>query len=104
VVGLSFAALRALVWASLLRLTVFLPAECDAVLRFDFALVIGISFGLTANSVATTEAPPRLSSRRGRIPKRTLRAELHTVPLQMPMNASPFWIMLLLRWRQIDHL
>src|SRR6187549_3645298 len=70
--GLSFVALRAVVWASLLRPAVFLPAECDAVLRFGFALVIGISFGLAASFAATTNAPPRPSGRRGRIPRSRL--------------------------------
>jgi len=44
----------------------------------------------------TTEAPPRRSSRRGRISERLWRPELPTVPLQSRANASPFWIMLLL--------
>ena len=64
--------------------------------RFDFALVIGISFGCAATIAATTEAPPRLSSRRGRIPKRSQRPELATVPLCLCEEASPFWIILLL--------
>ena len=45
----------------------------DASLRFDFALVIGISFGCAATIAATTEAPPQRRSRRGRIPKRSKR-------------------------------
>ena len=65
-------------------------------LRFDFALVIGISFGCAATIAATTEAPPRLSSRQGRIPKRSQRPELGTVPLCLREKASPFWIILLL--------
>jgi hypothetical protein len=64
--------------------------------RFDFALVIGISFGFAATIAATTEAPPRLSSRQGRIPKRSQRPELGTVPLCLREKASPFWIILLL--------
>ena len=40
----------------------------------------------------TTEAPPRPSSRRGRISERPLRPKLTPVPLQWRSNASPFWI------------
>jgi hypothetical protein len=68
----------------------------DAGVRFDFALVIGISFGCAAIIAATTEAPPRLSSRQGRIPKRSQRPETDTVPLCLREEASPFWIILLL--------
>ena len=88
--GLSFAALRA-IWVWLLRPIVLL-LECDEVLRFDFALDIGISFGLAASSAATTDAPPRPSSRLGRIPERAYRSELVTLPLCWLRKASPFWI------------
>jgi hypothetical protein len=37
----------------------------------DFVFGIGISFGCAATLAATTEAPPRRRSRRGRIPKRS---------------------------------
>ena len=102
VVGLSFAALCA-VWVLLLRPTVFLPSECDVVLRFDFAMDIGISFGFAASSAATTEAPPRPSSRRGRIPERAYRSELATLPLCWLRKASPFWIILLLVLAASEH-
>src|SRR3954463_15286443 len=88
-VGLTFAALRT-VWVWLLPPIVFLLLECDEVLRFDLALDIGISSGLTASSAATTDAPPRPSSRRGSIPKRAYRSELATLPLCPQGNASPF--------------
>jgi hypothetical protein len=68
----------------------------DVDLRFDFALVIGISFGCAATIAATTEAPPQRRSRRGRIPKRSQCPELDTVPLRLRAEASPFWIILLL--------
>jgi hypothetical protein len=67
----------------------------DPGLRFDFALAIGISFGCAATIAATTEAPPQRRSRRGRIPKRSQRPELETVPLCLREEASPFWIILL---------
>jgi hypothetical protein len=68
----------------------------DAGLRFDFALVIGISFGCAATILATTEAPPQRRSRQGRIPKRASAPKLDTVPLCPHEKASPFWIILLL--------
>jgi hypothetical protein len=55
-----------------------------------------------AASRRTTEAPPRPSSRRGRISERPRRPELATLPLQSRPNASPFWIMLLLSFEQRD--
>ena len=73
-----------------------LSLERDAVLRFGLRLVIGISFGSAATIAATTDAPPQLKSRRGRIPKRSPRLELGTVPLRLREEASPFWIILLL--------
>ena len=100
---MSLAALRA-VWVWLLRSIVFLLLERDEVLRFDFALDIGISFGLAASSAATTDAPPRPSSRRGRIPKRAYRSELATLPLCWLRKASPFWIILLLVLTVPEHL
>src|SRR5215204_2183267 len=103
VLGLSFAALCA-VWVWLLRPTVFLPSECDVVLRFDFALDIGISFGLAASSAATTDAPPRPSSRRGKIPKRAYRSEPAALPLCWLRKASAFWIILLLVLAVPEHL
>jgi hypothetical protein len=59
-------------------------------------LVIGISFGCAATIAATAEAPPQRRSRWGRIPKRSQRPELATVPLCLCEEASPFWIILLL--------
>ena len=88
--------MRALAPLALLRVLVLLSLACDAGLRFDFALVIGISFGCAATIAATTEAPPQRRSRRGRIPKRSQRPELDTVPLCLREKASPFWIILLL--------
>jgi hypothetical protein len=52
---------------------------------------------------ATTEAPPRRSSRRGRIPERAYRSELNAVPLCLPGKASLFWIILWLVSRQLGH-
>ena len=88
-------ALRAVVRLALLVL-VMLSVVRGAGLRFDFALVIGISFGRAATIAATTEAPPQRRSRRGRIPKRGQRPKLDTVPLCLREEASPFWIILLL--------
>ena len=88
--------MRAVVRFTLLRVLVLLSFARDAGLRFDFALVIGISFGCAATIAATTEAPPQRRSRRGRIPKRSQRPELDTVPLCLREKASPFWIILLL--------
>ena len=53
--------------AALFCLVVLLLLECDGVRRFELGLRIGISFGFAALPAATTEAPPRLLSRRGRI-------------------------------------
>ena len=88
----------------------------DAVTGFDLVVVcarcvaprrcfvvIGISFGCAATIAATTEAPPRRTSRRGRIPKRSQAPELDTVPLCVREKASPFWIILLLVWRDPAH-
>ena len=65
------------------------PARATG-LRFDLVLVIAISFGCAATIAATTEAPPQRRSRRGRIPKRSQRPELDTVPLCLREEASPF--------------
>ena len=88
--------MRAVIRFTLLRVLVVLSFVRGAGLRFDFALVIGISFGCAATIAATTEAPPQRRSRRGRIPKRSQRPELGTVPLCLREKASPFWIILLL--------
>jgi hypothetical protein len=53
-----------------LRPAVLLLFEGDGVRRFDFAFGIAISFGSAASVTATTEAPPRPSRRRGRMPER----------------------------------
>jgi hypothetical protein len=50
----------------------------------------------TATSRRITEAPPRPIGRRGRIPNRPRRLELATVPLWSRLDASPFWIIMLL--------
>jgi hypothetical protein len=88
--------LRAVIRFTLSRIVVVLSFVRGASLRFDFALVIGISFGCAATIAATTEAPPQRRSRRGRIQKRSQRPELATVPLCLCEEASPFWIILLL--------
>jgi hypothetical protein len=67
-------------------------------------LLIGISFGSAASPAATTEAPPRSSSRRGRIPERAFRSELARVALWLLRKASPFWIILLLVLTFSEHL
>src|SRR5262249_61267481 len=54
--------------AALFGLAVLRLLECDGVRRFALGLRIGISFGSAASPAATTEAPPRLLSRRGRMP------------------------------------
>jgi hypothetical protein len=71
--GLSGTALCVVVRLTLLRVLVFPSFARDAGLRFDFVLVIGISFGCAATIAATTEAPSQRRSRRGRIPKRSER-------------------------------
>src|SRR5262249_43218777 len=55
-----------------------------------------------ASFAATTAAPPRPCSRRGRIP-RASRPETVTLPLCSRTNASPFWIMLLLSLGVLEH-
>ena len=55
-----------------------------------------------APRAATTEAPPRPSGRRGRIPKRNSLGTA-TVPLRSRGKASPFWIILLLVWANPEH-
>jgi hypothetical protein len=93
---LSCAAVRAVVRLPLLRALILLSFARDAGLRFDFALVIESPSVGRRPSAATTEAPPQRTSRRGRIPKRSQRPELDTVPLCLREEASPFWIILLL--------
>src|SRR5262249_6374828 len=56
-----------------------------------------------ASFAATTTAPPRPCSRRGRIPEAHLVPGTVTVPLCSRTNASPFWIMLLLVWGRLGH-
>jgi len=51
----------------------------------------------------TTEAPPRLSSRRGWISKCRWHPRLQALPLQTQRNASPFWIILLLICGEYDY-
>src|SRR4029453_8660878 len=82
--------------AVLFSLAVLRLLECDWVRRFEVGLCIGISFGSAAFSAPPTEAPPRPSSRRGRIPRFACRPELVTLALCLRGKASPFWIMLLL--------
>jgi len=59
--------------------------------------------GCAATIAATTEAPPRRTSRRGKIPKRSQRLEPDTLPLCLREEASPFWIILLLIERDLEH-
>src|SRR4029453_17031597 len=89
--------------AVLFSLAVLRLLECDWVRRFEVGLCIGISFGSAGFSAATTEAPPRPSSRRGRIPRFACRPELVTLALCLRGKASPFWIMLLLVLGLHDH-
>src|SRR5215467_10925486 len=58
---------------------------------------------VSAASFATTEAPPRPLSRRGRIPGCVYQPELVTLALCLRAKASPFWIMLLLVLGLRDH-
>src|SRR5262249_28166189 len=88
--------------AALFCLAVLLHLERDWVRRFKLDLFIGISFG-SAASFATTEAPPRLLSRRGRIRGCVYQPELVTLALCLRAKASPFWIMLLLVLGLRDH-
>ena len=100
---LSCPGLRAVVRLTPLPVVLLLSFACDAPLRLDFALVIGISLGCAAIVAATTEAPPQRTSRRGRIPKRSQRLEPDTLPLCLLEKASPFWIILLLVERDLEH-
>ena len=87
-----------------MRPAVLLLFEGDGVRRFDFAFGIGISFGSAASVAATTEAPPRPSSRRGRIPKRVSALGTVSVTLCLRAKASLFSIILLLVWANPEHL
>src|SRR6266446_6464480 len=71
--------------------------------RFFTDFDIKILRSVKAASRRTTEAPPRPSGRRGRISERPQRPELTTLPLQSRLNASPFWIMLLLSLASLEH-
>src|SRR5262249_49581896 len=73
--------------------------------EFDFAAVdIEILRSVCwRRRAATTEAPLRPAGRRGRISERPRRPKLRTVPLQSQLNASPFWITLLLSFGALDH-
>ena len=95
--------MRAVGRLTLLRVLALLSLARDAVFRLDFVFGIGISFGCAATLAATTEAPPRRRSRRGRIPKRSQRPELGTVPLCLCEEASLFWIILLLVEDDSEH-
>ena len=61
---------------------------------------IGISIRLIAACRRTTEAPPRLISRRGASRYTLMAPELDVLPLQSAKKASPFWITFLLTWPQ----
>jgi hypothetical protein len=67
---------------------------------FDIWILHSVS---GSKSAATTEAPSRPLSRRGRIPERVHRPELTTVPLCLRWNASPFGIILLLVLGMPEH-
>jgi hypothetical protein len=96
-------ALCAAVRVPVLLVLVFRSFARDALLRLDFTLVIGISFGFAATIAATTEA--HLSEQAGGAGsrKRTERIEPGTVPLCLREKASPFWIILLLVERDLEH-
>src|SRR5258708_23565733 len=79
------------------------PSVYGAAERFFTDFAIKILRSVKAASRRTTEAPPRPSSRRGRISERPQRPELTTLPLQSWPNASPFWIMLLLSLAVLEH-
>jgi hypothetical protein len=61
--------LRAVVRLTLLRVLILLSLARDAGVRFDFALVIGISFSCAATIAATTEAPPQQKKPAGQDPE-----------------------------------
>ena len=67
------------------------------------ALALDPPFGFWRHCAATTEAPPRPTSRRGRIPKHVSAVGTLSVPLCLPAKASPFWIILLLVWPISEH-
>ena len=58
---------------------------------------------VSAASCRTTDAPPRPSSRRGRISECVKGPELAKVPLCLQTNASLFWIILLLVSDFLEH-
>src|ERR1044071_1056211 len=51
----------------------------------------------------TTEAPPRLCSRRGRISECAWHPRMPALPLQTQRNASSFWVMLLLVYGRCNY-
>src|SRR5438445_12385481 len=71
--------------------------------RFFTDFDMEILQSVKAASRRSTEAPPRPSGRRGRISERPQRPELTTLPLRSRLNASPFWIMLLLSLASLEH-
>src|SRR5262249_2060371 len=80
-----------------------LPSVLTEMTASSQTLTSRSSVRLMAASRRTTEAPPRPSSRRGRISERLTRPELTTVPLKSRPDASPFWIMLLLSSTAFEH-
>src|SRR5262249_42276447 len=87
---------------ALLRFGRLLDGAADlAAVRFFAVFVIGISFGLAAACRLHRRSPAKLLRRRGGIPVRQKRGS-KPVALQSHRNASPFWIMLLLRWPVIE--
>ena len=70
VAGLSLMDFATVDRTELVRFFILLLFGRGTVLRFEFGLLIGISFGSAASIAATAEAPPQRRSRRGRIPER----------------------------------
>ena len=79
-------------------------ASSVAAARFFADFVIGILHSVQAACAAPPK--PRLGHQAGGAGSREpLKCpELSTVPLCLPRNASPFWIILLLSWRDVEHL
>jgi len=72
-----------------------------AAVRFFAVFVIGISPSVQLQPPGcTAEAPQKRLCRRGGIPERQSAPEASTVALRSHRNASPFWIILLLRLPQ----
>jgi hypothetical protein len=73
-----------------------------AAVRFFAVFVIGISFGSVAAFRLHRRSPAEALMPAGRIPERQSAPEASTVALRSHRNASPFWIILLLRLPAIE--